>query len=155
MTSDAGKTQQHDANPLELEEQLCFALYTSQLAMSKLYRRLLGDLDLTYSQYLVMLVLWEEDRRTVSGIGERLALDSATLTPLLKRLEAAGLVTRRRSRQDERQVEVALTDEGRVMSDRARNVAFAARRATGLSREEFCQLRDSLRSLKHHLNENV
>ncbi len=82
---------------LLLENQLCFALYSTSLAMSKVYRKLLGDLDLTYPQYLVMLVLWEQDGLTVSAIGERLFLDSATLTPLLKRLEAAGLVERARA----------------------------------------------------------
>ena len=88
--------------PLLLDNQFCFALYSANLAMHKLYRQLLTQLDITYPQYLVMLVLWERDDVTVSDIGERLFLDSATLTPLLKRLEAAGLVSRQRSRQDER-----------------------------------------------------
>ncbi|RXD96538.1 MarR family winged helix-turn-helix transcriptional regulator, partial [Xanthomonas perforans] len=82
---------------LQLDNQLCFALYSANLAMHKLYRGLLKALDLTYPQYLVMLVLWETDERSVSEIGERLYLDSATLTPLLKRLQAAGLVTRTRA----------------------------------------------------------
>ena len=107
-------------NPeLLLDNQLCFALYSTTLAMTKTYRKLLAELGLTYPQYLVMLVLWEEDEQTVSAIGERLFLDSATLTPLLKRLEAYGVLSRTRSAQDERQVIVALTREGRAMKKRA------------------------------------
>src|SRR3954463_16229542 len=90
--------------PRTLDGQLCFALYSANLAMGKLYRQLLADLDLTYPQYLVMLVLWEGDGITVSELGERLFPDPATLTPLLKRLQAAGLVQRTRGTRDERQV---------------------------------------------------
>jgi MarR family transcriptional regulator, organic hydroperoxide resistance regulator len=96
-----------------LNEQLCFAVYSLSLAINKAYRPLLKKLGLTYSQYLVMLVLWESDQRTVSDIGEQLFLDSATLTPLLKRLEAAELLQRVRSSKDERQVIICLTDAGR------------------------------------------
>jgi DNA-binding MarR family transcriptional regulator len=99
-----------------LDDQLCFALYSTGLAMNKVYRKLLRKLDLTYPQYLVMLVLWERDGVTVSDIGARLFLDSATLTPLLKRLETAGLVARARSSLDERQVMVSLTGAGRAMA---------------------------------------
>lgn len=111
-----------------LDDQLCFALYSTGLAMNKVYRKLLRKLDLTYPQYLVMLVLWERDGVTVSDIGTRLFLDSATLTPLLKRLEAAGLVTRARSTLDERQVVVGLTDAGRAM----------AREATAIQEQVLC-----------------
>jgi DNA-binding MarR family transcriptional regulator len=99
-----------------LDDQLCFALYSTGLAMNKVYRKLLRKLDLTYPQYLVMLVLWERDGVSVSDIGARLFLDSATLTPLLKRLETAGLVARARSSLDERQVMVSLTGAGRAMA---------------------------------------
>jgi DNA-binding MarR family transcriptional regulator len=99
-----------------LDDQLCFALYSTGLAMNKVYRKLLRKLDLTYPQYLVMLVLWERDGVSVSDIGARLFLDSATLTPLLKRLQTAGLVARARSSLDERQVMVSLTDAGRAMA---------------------------------------
>ncbi len=95
------------AAPLLLDQQLCFALYSANLAMHKVYRKLLSQMDITYPQYLVMLVLWQQDSLTVSEICERLFLDSATLTPLLKRLENAGLINRQRSRQDERQVVVS------------------------------------------------
>ncbi|MGD8107271.1 MarR family winged helix-turn-helix transcriptional regulator [Pantoea sp. FN0302] len=110
---------------LSLDSQLCFALYSANLAMHKLYRQLLTQLDITYPQYLVMLVLWERDDITVSDIGERLFLDSATLTPLLKRLEAAGLVLRQRSRQDERQVVVTLTEAGRALRAKALSIPEA------------------------------
>ncbi|GHC22966.1 hypothetical protein GCM10010082_13910 [Kushneria pakistanensis] len=142
----------HDESMLALESQLCFALYATQLSMSKLYRRLLKRLELTYPQYLVMLVLWEEDHLTVSGIGERLSLDSATLTPLLKRLEGAELVRRARTREDERQVEVSLTDKGSALREQARAVPVEVQQATGCSRPEIQALRDQLNALKRHLD---
>jgi DNA-binding MarR family transcriptional regulator len=95
-----------------LEEQLCFAVYLAGHAFNRVYRGVLADLGLTYPQYLVMLVLWECDGLSVKAVGERLMLDSGTLTPLLKRLEAAGLIARERSRQDERQVRLLLTQAG-------------------------------------------
>ena len=100
------------AKNLSLDQQLCFAVYAAAHAFNRFYKPLLVPLGLTYPQYLVLLVLWEADGQTVSGIGERLMLDSGTLTPLLKRLEAAGFVTRARSAHDERQVLVRLTDAG-------------------------------------------
>jgi len=109
-------------NLLLLDQQMCFALYSANLALHKVYRKLLSQLDLTYPQYLVMLVLWERDEITVSDIGERLFLDSATLTPLLKRLETAGLLLRYRATTDERQVIIALTDAGRALREKAQAV---------------------------------
>lgn len=108
-----------------LDEHICFALYSSHLAMNKLYRRLLTPLGMTYPQYLVFLVLWEGGDPTVSQIGDRLFLDSATLTPLLKRMEAAGWVERHRDTHDERQVRIRLTDEGRALQDRVAHVPEA------------------------------
>ena len=107
---------------LLLEDQLCFSLYAAGLAMNKVYRKLLRTLGLTYPQYLVMMVLWEHDELTVSGIGERLFLDSATLTPLLKRIESAGLITRLRAANDERQVIIALTRKGLLLKQQMRSV---------------------------------
>ena len=130
--------------PRTVDGQLCFALYSANLAMGKLYRQLLAKLDLTYPQYLVMLVLWEGDGITVSELGERLFLDSATLTPLLKRLQAAGLVARTRSTQDERQVIVTLTEQGRALRERAAQVPVDVFCAMG------CEI-DELRGLKHQL----
>ena len=103
------------ASALDLNEQLCFALYAASRRMTAAYRPLLDALDLTYPQYLVMLVLWEQDGLTVRELGARLQLDSGTLTPLLKRLERAGLISRRRRVSDEREVEVGLTRSGRIL----------------------------------------
>ena len=104
---------------LALDHQLCFALYSSSLAMTKAYRPLLAALGLTYPQYLAMLALWEGDGLSVGALGERLFLDSGTLTPLLKRLEAQGLIERRRGQADERSVFLHLTREGRALKRRA------------------------------------
>ena len=109
---------------LLLDNQLCFALYSASLAMTKLYKPLLEELGLTYPQYLVMLVLWEGDGLMVSELGQRLSLDSGTLTPLLKRLEAAGLVSRLRAVADERRVHVHLTAAGRALRTKAKKVPF-------------------------------
>lgn len=103
------------APSLLLDDQVCFALHSATLALNKLYRRLLKRLGVTYTQYLVLLVLWEKENQSVSQIGERLFLDSATLTPLLQRMEAAGLVTRARDTADERQVNIGLTEKGRAL----------------------------------------
>ncbi|WP_108841991.1 MarR family winged helix-turn-helix transcriptional regulator [Kushneria phyllosphaerae] len=151
MTDNKDNFEQ-DENMMALESQLCFALYATQLSMSKLYRRLLKQLELTYPQYLVMQVLWQEDHLTVSGIGERLSLDSATLTPLLKRLEVAELVRRQRSREDERQVEVSLTDHGSALRERARTLPAEVERASGCSTSEMKALRDQLNALRHQLD---
>ena len=124
-------------NLLHLDEQLCFALYSTGLALNKVYRRLLAPLGLTYPQYLVMLVLWERDGLTVSEIGEKLFLDSATLTPLLKRLEASGLVTRTRASHDERQVIVATERRGpRAESPGSRGATGIAVRIGVLARRD-------------------
>jgi DNA-binding MarR family transcriptional regulator len=139
------------ASALLLDQQLCFALYSANLAMHKVYRPLLNELGLTYPQYLVLLVLWEQDAQTVSAIGERLFLDSATLTPLLKRLEAAGLLTRTRAAEDERQVIITLTSAGRQLRQRAQSVpqaVFCAAECTAgearTIKAELEKLRDSL-----------
>ncbi len=137
-----------------LDEQLCFALYSTGLAMNKVYRKLLRKLDLTYPQYLVMLVLWERDGVSVSGIGERLFLDSATLTPLLKRLEAAGLVARTRSAQDERQVVVSLTDAGRAMRRDAASIQEGVMCAAACEPADLIALKRQLERLRGKLADN-
>jgi DNA-binding MarR family transcriptional regulator len=134
--------------PRTLDGQLCFALYSANLAMGKLYRQLLSGLDLTYPQYLVMLVLWEGDGITVSELGDRLFLDSATLTPLLKRLQAAGLVQRTRGIHDERQVIVTLTDEGRALREKAGQVPVDVFCATGCEIDEVIGLKSQLEKLR-------
>lgn len=138
-------------NPLLLDSQLCFALYSTSLAMNKVYRKLLRGLDLTYPQYLVMLVLWEGDEITVTDIGERLFLDSATLTPLLKRLEAAGLVTRVRAQNDERQVIVSLTKQGRDLRNQAEAVPHAIAAAAQCSLQEAQGTMKALHDLREKL----
>jgi len=140
---------------LQLDQQLCFALYSANLALHKVYRKLLSQLDLTYPQYLVMLVLWERDELRVSDIGERLFLDSATLTPLLKRLEAAGLLTRYRGTADERQVIIALTAAGRTLREKAQAVPEAVICATDCSLDEIVTLKQQLEKLRGSLNDQV
>jgi DNA-binding MarR family transcriptional regulator len=121
---------------LALDNQLCFALYSTSLAMTRLYKPLLAPLGLTYPQYIVMLALWEEDGQTVSALGDKLALDSGTLTPLLKRLQAQGALDRERDPADERRVIVRLTAAGRRLKAQARKVPPEIVRATG------CELGD-------------
>jgi DNA-binding MarR family transcriptional regulator len=138
---------------LLLDNQLCFALHSTSLAMQKVYRKLLGGLGLTYPQYLVMLVLWERDGLILSEIGKRLFLDSATLTPLLKRLEAAGLIRRTRDERDERQVVIDLTAEGRALKRRAADVPPQILCATSCAPETLRQLKGELERLRGHLAE--
>jgi MarR family transcriptional regulator, organic hydroperoxide resistance regulator len=141
-----------DSDPaLLLDNQLCFALYSTSLAMTKLYKPLLDELGLTYPQYLVMLVLWEEDGPMVSELGERLYLDSGTLTPLLKRLEAAGLIARVRDTQDERRVHITLTATGRKLKSKAQKIPGCVRTASQCSLGELVQLKQQLRGLRDRL----
>ncbi|MBB5216567.1 MarR family winged helix-turn-helix transcriptional regulator [Parapusillimonas granuli] len=148
------KDTHNPAASLLLDDQLCFALYSTSLAMNKVYRKLLRSLGITYPQYLVMLVLWEGDELTVSEIGERLFLDSATLTPLLKRLELAGLVRRDRAQNDERQVIVSLTTAGRALHAKARMVPVAVTCATQCSAEELAATKLALERLRGHFLEH-
>ncbi|WP_394844778.1 MarR family transcriptional regulator [Pendulispora brunnea] len=137
---------------LRLDDQLCFALYSAGLALNKVYRRLLVDLGLTYPQYLVMLVLWERDALTVSEIGERLYLDSATLTPLLKRLESMEWISRTRGPKDERQVIIELTKGGRALESKAPDVPRGIGRALEeCSNEELFELKGRLETLRDTL----
>ncbi len=138
--------------PLQLDQQLCFALYSANLAMHKVYRQLLSRLEITYPQYLVMLVLWNQDDVTVSEIGEQLFLDSATLTPLLKRLESAGFLKRERSRQDERQVVVTLTEQGRALRQQAESIPEAIQCATACDEDAMAALKQQLDDLRASLN---
>ena len=155
MSKPAATAKAPSANPLALDNQLCFALYSAQLALNKVYRQLLGKLGLTYPQYLVMLVLWEGDALTVSQIGGRLFLDSATLTPLLKRLEAGGLIVRERAREDERQVIISLTAQGRALKQKARSIPEALLCASGCNPREVTGLKSQLESLRDNLGMNT
>ena len=136
---------------LLLDEQLCFALYAASRRMTATYRPMLEALGLTYPQYLVMLVLWERDGLTVRELGERLQLDSGTLTPLLKRLEQADLVGRYRRQSDEREVEITLTQAGRNLHERALDVPRCLANRLCMSVDDFIRLRDELKSLAAQL----
>jgi MarR family transcriptional regulator, organic hydroperoxide resistance regulator len=143
------------ADWLALDHQLCFALYASSLAMTKLYKPLLDPLGLTYPQYLVMLVLWQGDGITVSQLGERLALDSGTLTPLLKRLESSGLVQRLRDSADERRVLLQLTASGRALKTQAQRVPRSMATATGCELGELAALTARLQALRTRLTASL
>jgi DNA-binding MarR family transcriptional regulator len=136
---------------LLLDNQLCVLVYRLHRGITDLYRPLLAELGLTYPQYLVMLSLWESDPSTVSRLGHRLDLDSGTLSPLLKRLESAGLVRRTRARADERSVEVSLTDEGRALRSRARHVPAAVAAALAGSEDDYWTTRELLTALLDRL----
>ena len=136
---------------LKLDHQLCFALYSASLAMTRLYKPLLTDLGLTYPQYLALLVLWETDGLRVSDLGERLFLDSGTLTPLLKRLEQNGLVRRQRSQIDERQVHIHVTDAGRTLKETAAAVPGCILQATQCSLSEVLELTQRVQALRDRL----
>lgn len=132
---------------LKLDNQLCFPLYASARLVMQSYRPYLDPLGITYSQYLVLLLLWERDGQTVSEIGDRLFLDSGTLTPVLKRLEKNGLVERRRRSRDERAVESRLTRAGRRLKSKAVKVPLALLCQLGLDLQEVVKLRETLREL--------
>ena len=138
--------------PLQLDNQICFAVYSTAHAFNRVYKPLLDRLGLTYPQYLVMLVLWEQDGVAVKEIGERLYLDSGTLTPLLKRMEAAGLVKRTRSTEDERQVLIALTPQGQALKEKARTVPQSILAASECSVAELVALKSEIVTLRDRLN---
>ena len=147
-TADSGsKSVNGQFRSLRLEDQLCFALYSASRAMSARYRPLLKALGLTYPQFLVMLVLWERDRCTVKEIDQALELDYGTVSPLLKRLEGAGLLRRERRREDERVVDVVLTEAGEALRDQAADIRAEVASAPGLSTDEFDALREKVTDL--------
>jgi DNA-binding MarR family transcriptional regulator len=138
---------------LRLDKQLCFPLYAAARAIMQAYQPLLAKLGLTYPQYLVMMVLWEEDGVSVKTLGEKLYLDSGTLTPLLKRLEEAGLVRRARTPQDERVVELFLTVEGRRMKKRAEEIPQDLFCKIGVPMEKIQRLREDVKMLFQHIKD--
>jgi DNA-binding MarR family transcriptional regulator len=155
MSNERANVSTKPRGPLLLGDQLCFALYSTSLAMTKIYRKLLRELGLTYPQYLVMLVLWERDGVSVSEIGERLYLNSATLTPLLKRIEALGLISRRRAHMDERQVIVNLSGAGRKLRQKTGEVQDGVFHASGCTVAELVATKQQLDRLRSHLMENT
>ena len=150
---DDGAPSAADPSPpaLLLGNQLCFALYSASLAMTRLYKPLLARLGLTYPQYLAMLVLWEQDGITVSALGERLLLDSGTLTPLLKRLQAAGLLVRGRDAQDERRVRLTLTPRGRALRGAAEAIPACVLHSTQCALPDLVALTAQLQRLRDQL----
>ncbi|KJF21075.1 Organic hydroperoxide resistance transcriptional regulator [Rhodococcus sp. AD45] len=138
-------------NPLALEHQLCFALYSASRATTAAYRTMLEDLGITYPQYLVLLTLWERDGRGVRDICDALDLDTGTLSPLLKRLESQELIERRRLTSDERRVEIHLTESGLALRSKAEDIPRTLAEATGLDLDELVKLREVLVRLGKHL----
>jgi DNA-binding MarR family transcriptional regulator len=141
-----------DARPLD--EQLCFSLYSASMAVGRAYKPLLDAIGITYPQYLVLHALWEQDARTIGAIAERLALESSTVTPLVKRLEAAGHVTRQRNPDDERQVRVLLTDSGRALRQRCGCLAEELVARSGLSLDQLASLNRQVAALRSALASN-
>jgi DNA-binding MarR family transcriptional regulator len=139
----------------KLDDFLCFAIYSANLAMNRLNKPVLDDLGLTYPQYIVLVALYEQDDQTVGGLGDKLFLDSSTLTPLLKRMEAMGHLTRQRDPEDERQVRVRLTPQGRSVRERALAFRSELVQAIGLSAAEFQQLRGQMVKLRANLSDAV
>ena len=145
-----------DANALlPLDDQLCYAIYSAGIAIQRAYKPLLDTLGLTYPQYLVLNVLWREDGQTVGGIAEQLALESSTLTPLLKRLEAGGLVVRTRNPENERQVIVALTDAGRALRSKVGCLGEALLAASGQAPAELGELNREVRRLRDAIYSHI
>lgn len=136
---------------LKIDHFMCFALYSAGHAFTRLYKPLLDPLGLTYPQFLVMVTLWEKDDRTVSEIGDTLLLESSTLTPLLKRLETAGMVRRTRDREDERVVRIQLTEKGAALKQKAVGIPQAIGCATNLSIPEVMKLTGEIKALRAKL----
>ena len=129
---------------LKLENQICFSIYAAAREMTKMYKPLLEKLDVTYPQYLVLLVLWETDSITVNEMGQKLYLDSGTLTPMLKRMESAGLLYRHRSSEDERRVIISLTDKGKAAQEDASSIPHQLVDQLGMDQEELIEFKASL-----------
>jgi DNA-binding MarR family transcriptional regulator len=140
---------------LHLDEQLCFALHSAARAYDAVYRRVLAETGLTYTQYLVMLALWEHGEMPLKRLAKHLRLDSGTLSPVVKRMEAAGLVRRERSARDERSVRILLTEDGAALRERAVTIPVEALDATGLDREGLFELRSNLKRLTAALDESL
>lgn len=141
--------------PVALNDQLCYAIYSAGIAIQRLYKPFLDELGLTYPQYLVLNVLWRDDRQTVGAIAEKLALESSTLTPLLKRLETSGLLHRARNPDNERQVVVALTQQGRALREQAGCLGDALLTASGRTPGDLARLNEDIRHLRNGLYDHI
>lgn len=141
-----------NSESLKLENQICFPLYVIAKEITGLYRPFLDELDITYPQYLVMMVLWENDGLPVNHIGEKLYLDSGTLTPLLKRLEAKGLILRKRKKEDERVVQVFISDLGKELQQKACEIPSKIYHKVGVSKEDWTELSNSVKKILNKLD---
>ncbi|MBR1219040.1 MarR family transcriptional regulator [Bradyrhizobium sp. U87765 SZCCT0131] len=140
---------------IPLDQQLCFSLYATSIAINRTYKPLLDGLGVTYPQYLVLSALWENDGQTISAIGERLALEPSTITPLVKRLEQAGFIARQRNPADERQVVVSLTAQGKALRAESGCLTETLLQRSGLSVEQIVDLNDRVRALNKALTEHM
>jgi DNA-binding MarR family transcriptional regulator len=154
MSTDVSPTD-NSCQASQLDNQLCFALYSTSLMMTKVYKPLLQALGLTYPQYLAMMVLWKQDGLTVGDVSTRLLTDPGSLTPLLKRLEGEGLITRTRSKEDERVVLLRLTEQGRALQQKAQTVPGCILSASGLQIEQLQELQGELIKLRDNLQGSV
>ena len=148
----AAKEKPPKGNAARLEDFLCFAMYSANLAINRLYKPLLDQLGLTYPQYLVLAALYDEDNQTVGNLGDKLFLDSSTLTPLLKRMEKAGYLSRQRDPGDERQVRIRLTPRGRSAREKSMDFLDELVKATGLTPARYRQLREELVNVRENLS---
>jgi DNA-binding MarR family transcriptional regulator len=148
-----GKPAHEEDRFPSIDQFLCFSIYSAGHALTRLYRPLLDKIGLTYPQYLVMVALWSKDDQTVKDLGQTLFLDSSTLTPLLKRLEGAGHLTRTRDPEDERQVRVGLTNEGRLLKNRARHIPACIEAALGLSTGTIEKIQSGVAGIRDRLKE--
>ncbi len=148
---DEAETDTIQQGMLALDQQLCFAVYSAAHALNRTYKPLLDPYGLTYPQYIALMTLWQEDGRTVKALGATLGLDSGTLSPLLKRLEASGYITRARDKSDERQVLVTLTDKGRAMQRDAVAIRMEIGKATGCTLEALQALTGELQAMTERL----
>jgi DNA-binding MarR family transcriptional regulator len=144
-----------EEQPPKLDDFLCFAIYSTNLAVNRVYKPLLDELGLTYPQYIVLIALYDEDDQTVGGLGDKLFLDSSTLTPLLKRMEAMGHLTRQRDPEDERQVRVRLTPQGRSVREKGIMSRSGLLNSTNFSPVEYEQLREQMVKLRTYLSDTA
>ncbi len=142
----------NDVQPRSLDNQLCFSLYAASIAMSRVYKPMLDKVGITYPQYLVLHALWDADDRTIGALADRLALESSTITPLVKRLEAAGFVTRARDPDDERHVRVRLTEKGDALRGESACIGEAVLERTGLSLDQAMGLTGQMHDLRASLS---
>ena len=148
----AAKERPATGDAARLEDFLCFAMYSANLAVNRLYKPLLDKLGLTYPQYLVLAALYDEDNQTVGNLGDKLFLDSSTLTPLLKRMEKTGYLSRQRDPHDERQVQIRLTQRGRSAREKSMDFLDELVKATGLTPARYSQLREELVNVRENLS---